>query len=66
MGITASDVKELRSRTGAGMMDCKKALNETEGDIEKAAEWLRKNGIAKAAKKSGRRERRAVEGARYS
>ena len=54
MSITASDVKELRSRTGAGMMDCKKALNETAGNIEEAAEWLRKNGIAKAAKKSGR------------
>ena len=42
MSITASDVKELRSRTGAGMMDCKKALNETAGNIEEAAEWLEK------------------------
>jgi elongation factor Ts len=47
-------VKELRERTGVGMMDCKKALNETEGDIEAAIEVLRKNGLAKAAKKAGR------------
>lgn len=52
--ITASLVKELRDRTGAGMMDCKKALNETNGDIEKAIDYLREKGIAKAAKKSGR------------
>ena len=52
--ITAKLVKELRDKTGAGMMDCKKALNETDGDIEKAIEWLRKKGIASAEKKSGR------------
>ncbi len=52
--ITAKLVKELRDKTGAGMMDCKKALNETDGDVEKAIEWLRKKGIASAEKKSGR------------
>ena len=52
--ITASQVKELRERTGAGMMDCKKVLTETNGDEEKAIELLRERGIAKAAKKSGR------------
>jgi len=52
--ITAKLVKELRDKTGAGMMDCKKALNESDGDIEKAIEWLRKKGIASAEKKSGR------------
>ena len=52
--ISAQDVKELRETTGAGMMDCKKALEETEGDIKKALEYLRKAGIAKAEKKSGR------------
>ena len=52
--ITAKLVKELRDKTGAGMMDCKKALNETDGNIEKAVEWLRKKGIASAEKKSGR------------
>ena len=52
--ITAKLVKDLRDKTGAGMMDCKKALNETEGDLEKAIEWLRKKGIASAEKKSGR------------
>lgn len=52
--ITAKLVKELRERTGAGMMDCKKALGETDGDIEKAIDLLREKGIAKAAKKSGR------------
>ncbi len=54
MGITASQVKELRDMTGAGMMDCKKALTETDGDIDKAVDWLRENGIAKSAKKAGR------------
>ncbi len=54
MEISASMVKDLRERTGAGMMDCKKALGETNGDIEKAIEYLREKGIAKAAKKSGR------------
>ena len=54
MAITASQVKELREISGAGMMDCKKALGETDGDMDKAVEWLRENGLAKAAKKSGR------------
>jgi len=52
--ITASLVKELRERTGAGMMECKKALTENNGDIDAAAEWLRKSGLAKADKKAGR------------
>ncbi|MEO0034678.1 MAG: hypothetical protein RLZZ501_701 [Pseudomonadota bacterium] len=52
--ITASLVKELREKTGAGMMDCKKALNETAGDLEAAIDWLRKKGLAAAAKKAGR------------
>lgn len=54
MEITASLVKELRERTGAGMMECKKALTENNGDIDVAAEWLRKSGLAKADKKAGR------------
>ncbi len=52
--ITAPLVKELRHRTGAGMMDCKKALTETGGDLEAAVDWLRKQGLAAAAKKAGR------------
>jgi elongation factor Ts len=52
--ITAAMVKELREKTGAGMMDCKNALGETDGDIEAAVDWLRKKGLAKAAKKAGR------------
>jgi len=52
--ITASLVKELREKTGAGMMDCKKALGETGGDLEQAIDWLRKKGLAAAAKKAGR------------
>jgi len=52
--ITAEMVKQLRERTGSGMMDCKKALNETNGDMEKAIEYLREKGLATAAKKSGR------------
>ena len=52
--ITAALVKELRGNTGAGMMDCKKALTETAGDVEAAIDWLRKNGLAAAAKKAGR------------
>ncbi len=52
--ITAALVKDLREKTGAGMMDCKKALTETDGDIEVAIDWLRKKGLAAAAKKSGR------------
>jgi len=54
MAISAQAVKELRERTGAGMMDCKKALEETNGDMEKAIDLLRERGIAKAAKKAGR------------
>ena len=52
--ITAGMVKELRDKTGAGMMDCKAALGETGGDLESAVDWLRKKGLAKAAKKAGR------------
>src|SRR5574344_1923626 len=52
--VTASQVKELREKTGAGMMDCKKVLTETDGNMEKAMELLRERGIAKAAKKSDR------------
>jgi elongation factor Ts len=52
--ITASLVKELREKTGAGMMDCKKALGETQGDLEKAVDWLRTKGLSAAAKKAGR------------
>ena len=54
MSISASLVKELREKTGAGMMDCKAALTETKGDIEAAIDWLRKKGLSKAAKKAGR------------
>lgn len=54
MAITAQDVKELREKTGAGMMDCKKALTECDGDMEKAIDWLREKGISKAAKKADR------------
>src|ERR1700689_5169206 len=52
--ITATMVKELRDKTGAGMMDCKAALTETGGDSEAAVDWLRKKGLSKAAKKAGR------------
>ena len=52
--ITAGLVKELREKTGAGMMDCKKALSENDGDVEAAVDWLRKKGLAAAAKKAGR------------
>ncbi|CAH9017449.1 translation elongation factor Ts [Candidatus Nitrosacidococcus sp. I8] len=54
MAVTAIQVKELRERTGAGMMECKKALTEVHGDIDAAIEWMRKQGLAKADKKSGR------------
>lgn len=54
MSFTPQDIKKLRETTGAGMMDCKEALNETSGDIEKATDWLRKKGINTAQKKSGR------------
>jgi elongation factor Ts len=62
MAITAQMVKELREKTGAGMMDCKKALTETEGDMEKAIDFLREKGIAKAAKKA---DRIAAEGSTH-
>ena len=61
--ITAALVKELRERTNAGMMDCKKALVESDGDMDKAVEWLREKGLAKAAKKAGRI---AAEGVSYA
>ena len=53
-GISAKQVKELRDTTGAGMMDCKKALQESDGNLQKAVEWLRQKGITSAAKKEGR------------
>ncbi|MDH3474186.1 MAG: translation elongation factor Ts, partial [Rhodospirillales bacterium] len=67
--ITAALVKELREKTGAGMMDCKKALSETDGNLEGAVDWLRKKGLAAAAKKAGRTAAQgligiAVEGSR--
>ena len=52
--ITAASVKELRERSGAGMMDCKKALTENNGEMEAAVDWLRAKGLAAAAKKAGR------------
>ena len=58
--ITAALVKDLREKTGAGMMDCKQALTETGGDMEAAVDWLRKKGLAAAAKKSGPRRRRGA------
>jgi elongation factor Ts len=60
MSITAQMVKELRDRTNAGMMDCKKALTECGGDLDKAVEYLRKKGIAAAAKKEGRQTKEGV------
>ncbi len=54
MAVSAKEVKELREQTGAGMMDCKKALSDVEGDMEEAVKLLRKQGLAKAAKRSGR------------
>ena len=62
MSFTAKDVQELRQRTGAGMMECKKALQETDGDIEKAVEYLRKKGIAKAEKRMGKETSEGVIG----
>jgi elongation factor Ts len=64
--ITAQMVKELRERTGAGMMDCKSALEETDGDMEKAVDLLRKKGLAKAAKKAGRVAAEGLIGAAVS
>ncbi|MBM7540601.1 translation elongation factor Ts [Amphibacillus cookii] len=63
MAVTASMVKELREKTGAGMMDCKKALQETNGDMEQAVDYLREKGISKAAKKA---DRIAAEGSAYT
>ncbi|MBQ6432041.1 MAG: elongation factor Ts [Oscillospiraceae bacterium] len=63
MAFTAADVKTLREMTNVGMMDCKKALAETDGDMDKAVEWLREKGLAKAAKKAGRI---AAEGMAYA
>ena len=63
MAFTAQDVKTLREMTNVGMMDCKKALQETDGDMDKAVEWLREKGLAKAAKKAGRI---AAEGMAYA
>jgi len=60
MEITANAVKELREKTGAGMMDCKKALAETQGDFEKAAVWLREKGMSQVAKRSGRSANQGV------
>ena len=54
MSITAAMVKDLREKTAAGMMDCKKALTECDGDMEKAVDWLRQKGLSKAAQKAGR------------
>ncbi|HEX5580779.1 MAG TPA: translation elongation factor Ts [Gemmatimonadaceae bacterium] len=62
MSFTAKDVQELRQRTGAGMMDCKKALQENDGNIEKAIEYLRTKGIAKAEKRAGRQTSEGVIG----
>jgi elongation factor Ts len=62
MEITATAVKELREKTGAGMMDCKKALAETKGDFEKAIVWLREKGVAQVAKRSGRSANQGVIG----
>jgi elongation factor Ts len=62
MSFTAKDVSELRQRTGAGMMDCKKALQETGGDMEKAVEYLRTKGIAKAEKRIGKETSEGVIG----
>ena len=62
MSFTAKDVSELRARTGAGMMDCKKALQETNGDMEKAVEYLRTKGIAKAEKRVGKETSEGVIG----
>ena len=54
MSISASEIAKLRAQTGAGMMDCKNALEESNGDFEKAIDWLRTRGAAKAAKRSGK------------
>ena len=56
MAVTAADVKKLREMTNVGMMDCKKALAETDGDMDKAIEYLREKGLAKAAKKAAKKK----------
>jgi elongation factor Ts len=63
MAVTAGMVKELREKTGAGMMDCKKALSETEGDLERAIDYLRQKGLSDAAKRTGRAASEGVIGA---
>ena len=63
MAFTALDVKKLREMTNVGMMDCKAALTATDGDMDKAVDWLREKGLAKAAKKAGRI---AAEGLAYA
>ena len=63
MAFTAQDVKKLREMTNVGMMDCKKALQATDGDMDKAVDWLREKGLAKAAKKA---DRIAAEGVAYA
>ena len=60
MAVTAAQVKELRDKTGAGMLDCKTALAETDGDMEKAIDWLREKGIAKSAKKARSQEKKQL------
>ena len=62
MTITARMVKDLREKTGAGMMDCKKALQEANGDLEKAIDWLREKGLASAGKKAGRSATEGIVG----
>ena len=63
MAFTAKDVQSLREMTGVGILDCKKALTETDGDMDKAVEWLREKGLAASAKKAGRI---AAEGMAYA
>ncbi len=60
LAVTAADVKQLRARTGAGMLDCKKALEETGGDLEQAVAYLRERGLAKAAQKAGRQAKEGL------
>ena len=62
MAFTAQDVKKLREMTNVGMMDCKAALAATDGDMDKAVDWLREKGLAKAAKKAGRISHQSQQG----
>ena len=64
--ITATLVKDLRTQTGAGMMDCKKALTETDGDLSAAVDWLRQKGLSQAAKKAGREAAEGLVGVAVS